>query len=973
MPVETHVADEDEQLQEAILTYLKAADGGRPISQQELLNRYPDLTAELTAFFADQSQLEPVLSPLRGIRESIPPRTLGDFQILREVGRGGMGVVYEAEQISLGRRVALKVLPFAATMDSRQLQRFQNEARAAASLEHPHIVPVYGVGCERGVHYYAMKFIDGQSLAEVIAGRNDESRMTNDERTTNDESRKPVPEGAAGTQVRHSTLGILSSLGIRDSSFFRTVAQLGIEAAEALEHAHSLGIVHRDIKPANLMIDGHGALWVTDFGLARTAADAGLTMAGDVLGTLRYMSPEQALAKHGLVDHRTDVYSLGVTLYELLTGKLAAEGQDREEILNAITRDEPRPLRVLDASIPWDLETIVLKAVAKEPMERYATARDLAEDLRRLLEDRPIQARRPAFGARLGKWTKRHRALVRIAGAALVLITSLAVTAFALIWRAYDREAGALLSEAKQHREADAKRRQARAAVDKMYTRVADKWLEGEPGLERLQREFLEEALQFYREFTREDGTDASVRQETANAYARVGKILSALGNRKDAVEAYDQAIAILEPLVAEHADVSEYANDLAGCYHGLAFVQGWLGDKRGAETNERGAIGIWERLVRDSANAPTYRRRLAGAYNGLFRFFSTDPAHHEELENALLHAQEVLEGLVAEHQKSAEDHRSLGGTLSNRAMLKLHQRKPADARLLLERAIVEQKTALGLNSRDKLARIFLRNHYAALAKALAAQGELPKALAAAEEGLSTAQELTRQSPDVPQYQGMLADSHRAKGEILSAMGKSHEAAQAYYNAITVLEAMPANSFSVHDRDLLNFVRISLGRLHYEQGEELEAVALYEKVLQLNRADGSAANNLALVLASASDLSLRDPARALALAKQAACQMPKNPAVQATLGQAYYRNGDFKAARETLEKSCELAGGTFGPAAFFLAMTEWKTNNPESAQKWFERATEHVKRQRPTREMNLMRAEAAALLKIEEKPNRKPE
>src|SRR5437588_304598 len=168
MPVDTHAADRDEQLQEAILAYLKAADSGQPVSPQELLTRYPELTAELTAFLADQSRLDPVFAPLRGIREAILPRSLGDFRILREVGRGGMGIVYEAEQISLGRRVALKMLPFAATMDPRQLQRFQNEARAAASLEHPHIVPVYGVGCERGVHYYAMKFIEGQSLAPVI-------------------------------------------------------------------------------------------------------------------------------------------------------------------------------------------------------------------------------------------------------------------------------------------------------------------------------------------------------------------------------------------------------------------------------------------------------------------------------------------------------------------------------------------------------------------------------------------------------------------------------------------------------------------------------------------------------------------------------------------------------------------------------------------------------------------------------------
>jgi serine/threonine protein kinase/cytochrome c-type biogenesis protein CcmH/NrfG len=392
--------------------------------------------------------LRKVLGALELIHDSLPgglqsaeavTGTLGDFRILREVGRGGMGIVYEAEQISLRRRIALKILPFAAAMDPRHLQRFQNEACAAASLEHPHIVPVYGVGCERGVHYYAMKFIDGLSLSEIIAGMNDESRMANDERMTNNEARSAapdVPEGAAGTQVRHSTLDLLSSFVIRNSSFFRTVAEWGIQAAEALEHAHSLGIVHRDIKPPNLMIENsppsshpspptlHPSpkLWITDFGLARTAADAGLTMTGDVLGTLRYMSPEQALAKHGLVDHRTDVYSLGVTLYELLTGKSAVEGKDREEILNAITLDEPRPPRRLDTAIPQDLETIVLKALEKNSTDRYATAKEFADDLRHYLEDRPIQARRSSVVHRARKWGRRHRA-VMVAGIVCLMVT----------------------------------------------------------------------------------------------------------------------------------------------------------------------------------------------------------------------------------------------------------------------------------------------------------------------------------------------------------------------------------------------------------------------------------------------------------------------------------------------------------------------------------------------------------------------
>jgi serine/threonine protein kinase len=346
---------------------------------------------------------------------------LGDFRLLREVGRGGMGVVYEAEQVSLGRRVALKVLPLAATLDPRQLQRFHNEARAAASLEHAHIVPVYGVGCVRGVHYYAMKFIEGQSLADVI-------RRQHAERASAAASAQaPGAPGAVGSPASATVpaAAARTERAPRDAAAFRRIAGWGIQAAEALEHAHGVGIVHRDIKPANLMIDGRGALWVTDFGLARTTADAGLTLTGDVLGTLRYMSPEQALAKHGLVDHRTDVYSLGVTLYELLTGTPAVGGNDREAILNAITRDEPRPPRALEAAIPRDLEAIMLKALEKEPDERYGTAQEMADDLQRFLKEEPIRARRPPLWLRLRKWGRRHPPLV--ASLATVLLLLLAV------------------------------------------------------------------------------------------------------------------------------------------------------------------------------------------------------------------------------------------------------------------------------------------------------------------------------------------------------------------------------------------------------------------------------------------------------------------------------------------------------------------------------------------------------------------
>jgi serine/threonine protein kinase len=254
-------------------------------------------------------------------------------------------------------------------MDPRQLQRFHNEARASACLHHEHIVPVYAVGCERGIHFFAMQFIDGQTLAELTERR----------------ARHTGTADGAGTVDRAED----RTEPLTRDVHFRQVAAWGTQVAEALEHAHSLGIVHRDIKPANLLVDGRGKVWVTDFGLARTAADAGLTMTGDLVGTLRYMSPEQALAAHGLVDHRTDVYALGATLYELLTAQPAIQGTDRQEVLRRIAFEEPAAPRRAEPAVSVDLETIVLKALAKSPEDRYPTAGEMAEDLRRFLGDRP--------------------------------------------------------------------------------------------------------------------------------------------------------------------------------------------------------------------------------------------------------------------------------------------------------------------------------------------------------------------------------------------------------------------------------------------------------------------------------------------------------------------------------------------------------------------------------------------------------
>ena len=397
---------------------------------------------------------------------------LGDFRILREIGRGGMGVVYEAEQVSLGRRLALKVLPFAATLDPRQLQRFRNEAQAAAALKHPNIVGIHSVGCERGVHYYAMELVEGRTLDQLIeelrhlssrpasadavppvsnvtrdlvAGRlgqaNRKKSGSDDPTQELAPSATPQPP-ASGTQslasdTQREAQAAVSTQGLhRTAEFFRSAAQLGIQAAEALEHAHQMGVVHRDIKPSNLMVDDAGHLWITDFGLAMTQKDPALTMTGDIVGTLRYMSPEQALGRRREMDHRTDIYSLGITLYELLTLRPAFVGESRATLVRSLLEQDPPPPRRVDPAIPRDLETIVLKATAKESSQRYPTVQEMADDLKRFLADEPIHARRASLANRTAKWARRHRPAVL---SAVILLMTATVAIAGLVWNRYQQ------------------------------------------------------------------------------------------------------------------------------------------------------------------------------------------------------------------------------------------------------------------------------------------------------------------------------------------------------------------------------------------------------------------------------------------------------------------------------------------------------------------------------------------------------
>ncbi len=453
--------------------------GERP-ALSEYTARYPELAEEIRELFPallEMEQLASVEAPATGpfvpvgVPDSAPPRQLGDYRILREVGRGGMGMVYEAEQQALGRRVALKVLPSQALRDPDKLHRFEREARAAARLHHTNIVPVFGVGTwhagksQPPIHYYVMQLIQGLGLNEVLAELKRLRRAKGPAPGPGGASRADAPSAVEVAQallsgqfqdqaacgltpeepgqrgepcsdkVKPPSHSDHSSFILHPSSlssesgrpYWQRVARIGIQAAEALAYAHSQGVLHRDIKPSNLLLDLHGTVWVTDFGLAKAASDADdLTHTGDIVGTLRYMAPERF---EGRADTRSDIYSLGLTLYEMLALRPAFLETDRIQLVRQVTHAEPTPPRQLDPTIPRDLETIILKAMAREPAHRYPTAAELADDLKRFVDDRPIRARRVSLTERFGRWCRRNPLVASLTATLALLLAAIAVGA----------------------------------------------------------------------------------------------------------------------------------------------------------------------------------------------------------------------------------------------------------------------------------------------------------------------------------------------------------------------------------------------------------------------------------------------------------------------------------------------------------------------------------------------------------------
>ena len=517
-------------LQQIFARYVERLNAGEAISPWEIEKEHPELADEIF----DQLELfRATFSPTGcPVGDGEPAcGTIGDYTLRRPIGRGGMGVVYEAWEGSMDRRVALKVLPAGVAADEKAVQRFVREARTAGSLSHPNVVSVYGMGVKEQTPYYAMEYVEGKTLAELVRGGAEAERDAekNASRRGAEARRRDAKDEEARSFRAPSEIGD-----------FARIAKAFAEAADGLQHAHSKGVVHRDIKPSNLILDTDGRLRVLDFGLARLEGQESLTLSGDFVGTPAYMSPEQAKRRKIPVDHRTDIYSLGATLYQVLTRQQPFRGKSHEDTLSQIIERDVRPPRQRNARIPQDLETIVLKCLRKEAGDRYGTAEALGQDLRRFVRGDPIEARPEAGWERFARGVKYRRA--SIAGTTMVTLLLLAFVLLFIRYRLSASREALFLYEA-QVRGGLMKLLLAettlKAARDKTLGLKTNEWLDTEDVRALIPRHAgnpLSEALEGLERATQ-------LLPERPEAYYHAGRTLLLLNRRQEAHEALTQAL----------------------------------------------------------------------------------------------------------------------------------------------------------------------------------------------------------------------------------------------------------------------------------------------------------------------------------------------------------------------------------------------------------------------------------------------
>jgi eukaryotic-like serine/threonine-protein kinase len=786
--------DLDDQLDDLVAEVLLARESGEPGAAARVAAENPDHAEALERHLARLDGARGVLGALgSGVREKPLPERIGGHIILRELGRGGMGVVYLARDEKLDRDVALKAMTNPALAGERGRERFQREVRAVAALSHPNIVSIHEAGEDEGTPYYTMPYVEGRSLAGILA----ELRDLDLEPTclTGRHLRVASRDGDSAIAVdpkRRSTRDGSHPSERLARTHVELVARLVLDVAEALAHAHAGGILHRDVKPSNIMVSGEGRALLCDFGLARGEESGDLTRSGDFVGTPHYVAPEQAAG--GTIDARCDVYALGATLYELLTLRVPHDGRNTAEILRKIGTREPTPLRKLNPAAPRDLETICATAMAKEPAARYASAEELAEDLRCFITYRPVQARPVGPVTRALRWTRRNP-MTAVALASLTLLVVVGPTTFGL----YSQAAARRLEQEQaatvvQRDRADRNVERVLRTVDEMLTRMGQEDLVHVPRMDELRRELLERALQLHQELIAEGDADEKVQRNTARAQCSVAQVLHDLGRLEEADAEAERAVELLTAL---HEAPDAEPQDAIGLTHGLwqlSLTRKHRGDLEGAEEALLRALALGEERLAVLPDSVKARQNVADTCVNLGGLY-TSMGRHEDGERALRDAVRHCEIALEDAPGDFDLRSTRAAILVNLSIALFGGAHSEEAESVGREAVAAWQRLVEASPTWSEARLGLLKAVVNLADLLEVNGTPEEMLELTAEALRLGGELSAEHPDLPEYAETLTAAHEITMKALASAGRLEEAAAAGEKALARLAAV-AQRFS---------------------------------------------------------------------------------------------------------------------------------------------------------------------------------